>query len=423
MKGRDEGGLETIVHLALAAAAISAAVASFFGLRGAMDGAGAAERAIIPLVVSVAVAVGAWVLWHQLLRLARQPMVPHLRVLLLSLGLSLALVVAAMSAWWIAAAIGGSAALAYHEERHLEAVQKALDEAYEQRMREQKLQPVLSKSAAALRMAAEDERDGLGASGKAGDGVVARSIVAAAADFDELAAGIRAALDRASTQHRDAMERLDAARRRIADLGPQAAQGEIAAATGQVARIVADLQSGYMASIVKQSGVVIGSGGPAASSSQRRALRELDLRLEKHTAEAHAAADRLLEAQRPVRVPAYEPTNAQLAVWNHANVVPGPWIVGIAVDFMPFVMLLVLCLQMAAVEQPQDRRTSEEDADEIGYVVRPGAIEPHRHGRIAHADDAGQPASARHVANDKPTRIGGPNGSRLPDGQEHLAMP
>jgi hypothetical protein len=78
--------------------------------------------------------------------------------------------------------------------------------------------------------------------------------------------------------------------------------------------------------------------------------------LEKHTATAHAAARQVIDARRPVIVPPYEMTNTALAVWNHAYVVPGAWIVGVAVDFLSFVLLLVLSLRVAATEEPADRR-------------------------------------------------------------------
>jgi hypothetical protein len=265
MRDSNQAGLETTIHVALAVAAISAAVASFFGLRGAMSGAGVAEGILIPVVVSFAVGIVTWTLWHQLLLLARRPMASHLRVLLLGLGLSLALAVAAMSAWWIAASVGGQAALTHHQQQHLQALQKALDEAHAQRMREQELVPVLRRAAASLRMEADNERDGQGQSGKAGDGPVARAAAGAASDFDALATRAQDAVEQAGSLHRGAMDRLEAVQRRIAELGPMAVQPEVVGVTGQIAKTVAELQNGHMAPAVEQTGVVIGEGGSSVS--------------------------------------------------------------------------------------------------------------------------------------------------------------
>jgi hypothetical protein len=423
MDDRDPGGLEPTIHVALAAAAVSAGVASYFGLRDAMGGAGAAEGVIVPLVMSVAVAVGAWTLWRQLLLLACRSMVAHRRMLLLSLGLSLALVIAALSSWWIAAAIGGQDALRHHEHEHLQALRHALDDAHRQRLREQELVPVLRRVAAALHMEAENERDGHGESGKPGHGPVARAARDAASDFGDLATRVEDAVDQANRLQRAAAEQMELVQHRIADLGPAAMQAEIVGVTGQVNRVVGELQTGHVAPAVERFGVVIGEGGPGISSEQRDAFRGLNVRLEKHTATAHAAARQLGDAKRAVVVPPYQLTNTALAVWNRAHVVPGACIVGVAVDLLPFVLLLVLSLRVAAAEQPWDgrpavRRGARDTAHRGLRDGRPSALESWLRSTIdgVDADVDGRRPNGQRAADDEDRRAGRLNGNSAPEG-------
>jgi hypothetical protein len=52
----------------------------------------------------------------------------------------------------------------------------------------------------------------------------------------------------------------------------------------------------------------------------------------------------------------YVPTNQGMATWDFASAVPGAWLVGIAIDLLPFLVLLLLMLTHSEARQPYVER-------------------------------------------------------------------
>jgi hypothetical protein len=81
---------------------------------------------------------------------------------------------------------------------------------------------------------------------------------------------------------------------------------------------------------------------------------------ESQTRRLHGAVRKLQAERKPVSNEPYRPISKAMATLDYADSVAGPWILGVGLDFIPFVMLLILLLAFSEAREPyQPRRHFE----------------------------------------------------------------
>jgi hypothetical protein len=339
--------------LAVALAIITAlqGVSMFFGLRDLLP-ARTAEGVVIPLVVGAGVAIGFWFVWHWLLSVVPLTHAPARRALGVLAGAALTLISIGTSSWFIASAVGGSRAVQMHMNEYLSNAGHELGNLNANAAAEQSLTGLVSEIAAGWRGIAEREAKYGTVSGKTGEGPRTSVLRSAASSFEQLQQEINerfAEFGRARAQ-------ADAT---LADLTKLANSPAGATTDGQTrfSALAAGLYQQFAAMerisalpLVEQRGIVLVNETNGAVVTHD----------ESQTKRLHGAVRKLQAERKPVSNEPYRPISKAMATLDYADSVAGPWIMGVGLDVIPFVMLLILLLAFSEAREPyQPRRHFE----------------------------------------------------------------
>ena len=156
------------VRIALALLCVSEGAAVFFGLKDLMPPTGVAASAI-PVITAIVVTGVFYLLWEHLCRVVprarKQPLFG------IALGFVLMIVTIASSAWFIAAAIGGNAAIKVHQDAYVAEVKTQYDLAVSNLALEKQLQTKVGDVTSGFKLKCDEEpKNGLGPNRVPGSG-------------------------------------------------------------------------------------------------------------------------------------------------------------------------------------------------------------------------------------------------------------
>ncbi|MEO1067078.1 MAG: hypothetical protein AAFW47_06850 [Pseudomonadota bacterium] len=184
--------LEMTTKITLAILALASGVYTYLGVRGLLQGTGASVF-FGAVVYSTAVSVGIYAFWSYLIQFA-----PHVRdggtrrVLILSMLIGSAMIVA-MSSWLNAAALAGGAALEQHLANTTEDYQQRLNKAHNNALAAQSLLPDIELASDRFqRLAAEEQVSG-SLTGTSGSGTVVQLLRQMSSQLQGLGEEVRTA--------------------------------------------------------------------------------------------------------------------------------------------------------------------------------------------------------------------------------------
>jgi hypothetical protein len=329
-------GLVALVVLARAlalVASIAASIAVFWGLRGVLAADGGLASWITPAAAAVALATLLGGGWHILMGMV--PRAQGARVpIILGLGIGLTAVAIATSSWWLAAGLGGSTAVRHHHSRIFMETGAAASAILQQAEPEREVVQAVRLAQSTYQGLAEGEIKEGRISGKAGPGRVSRELTDAAQALGQQQTAMLDLIGRRESVVAAARAALQQAQRGSA-AGNEA---EVGAFVGDALAHLAEAQRLSVVDLAGSAGMVqIGSSGLA--------------RLEEATARIAEVARRVRQDRKPIELPVWQPMGRAEAVIVYSDHVALAWVVAVAIDLMP---LLLLGMLLTARRQDED---------------------------------------------------------------------
>jgi hypothetical protein len=310
----------------LALSVTAEAVAVFFGLKDLMPH-GTLAGGVIPIVTAIVVAGAFFTLWDTLCCQVPAFRAPHRRIAGVALGVILMAITIAASSWFIAAAIGGEAALAVHEEAFVVAVQAELDKAAANARAEKAIYTKVIEIEAAWRGETKREARFGTQSGKQGDGPVTMLYAGAADSLLRLAQGLADKNNESESVQRSLLDLIKAMRQ-------APGQAEFIQKATEATALLVKLDGISGVADARNFGIVAVDTRPG----------DLKLQVDNLTEELRRAAKGVEDKRRKVEPVFYAPMRGTLAIIEYPSASPGAWIVGVAVDAIPFLVLILLVL-------------------------------------------------------------------------------
>jgi len=310
----------------LALVVVAEAVAVFFGLRDLME-PGTVAAGAIPIVTAIVVAGAFYIMWDHMCRTVPAFRSPGRRVARIALGSILMLVTIAASSWFIAAAIGGNAATRVHEDAFVTQVQTELEKAQANTKAEKAIYTKVLEIEAAWRGETKREARFGTQSGKQGDGPVTMLYANAADSLVKLAKVLDAKNTESETVQKKTLDL-------IKDMKQARTQQEFVQKATDASSLLARLDGITGVQEAQNFGVV-------AIDTK---LGDLKVQVDALTDELRRTAKGVEEKRKKVEAPFYAPTTGAVAIIEYPSASPGAWIVGVAIDVVPFLVLLLLVL-------------------------------------------------------------------------------
>jgi hypothetical protein len=356
--------LEATSRVTLAVLALASGVYTYLGVR---DLLGPGTTALVAAIIySAAVSVGIYAFWTYLMRV-----MPHMldragRMLLFGCMLLGSVMIIAMSSWLNASALAGAAAQQQHLAATLEAYSRDLDRAYRQALAAQGLVPDLQLAAARFARLAQAERTG-SLTGSAGSGTVVQLLTQMAGQLGGLSQEVAQSADRVRGLFEEGSRRLAAMRELVSGSGPIARRSDAFGVEAQALMgVIASLQQTSVAPAVKRAAEGLASGFIAPEPNGRNAalagrqsamVARVEQAVAAQSTALSAAVDRLLAAP-PIEPARFQPLSQAEAVLRYAGDFLPSWAGAIAIDLMPAVLVLILCVVHAGI-----RRASATETD------------------------------------------------------------
>lgn len=318
-------------------------VSAFFGLRDLLP-EGSVEAMVVPPAAAIVIAVAFWFVWHWLLSVVPLAHDPAKRTMGLMIASLLTLLSIGTTSWFIASAIGGSRAVQAHMNAYIADASRQLGALNANAAAEQSLTGLVSGIAAGWRGLAEAEAKHGSVSGKPGAGPRADSLRRSAEDFEALQASINERFQ----AFEEARAKSDG---QLAEMTKLANSPTASTVEGQTrfaslaARLYQDFSSMDRITalpLIEQRGRI-----QVEEKAGTVAIRD-----EAQTKRLYDAARRIRSERKSVETHVYHPASKAVATLDHAGSVPGAWIVGVAFDVLPLLMLALLMLGFAEAREP-----------------------------------------------------------------------
>jgi hypothetical protein len=320
-------------RIVLALVVVAEAVAVFFGLKDLMQ-PGTLAAGVIPIVTAIVVAGAFYVMWDHMCRSVPTFRSAGRRAAGIFLGAGLMLVTIAASSWFIAAAIGGNAAMRVHEDEYVAQLQTELDKAATNAKIERAIYTKVLEVEAIMRGETKREKVFGTGSGKAGDGPVTMAYANAADSMQKLAKTLN---DKNSESEMAQAKLLDL----IKGMKQTNSQEVFTQKATDAASLLTKLNAITGVQEAQNFGVVIAD--PKAG--------DLKIQVEGLTADLRQTAKAVEDKRTKIDAPFYVPTTGAVAIIEYPSASPGAWIVGCAIDMVPFLVLLLLVLSHAEARE------------------------------------------------------------------------
>ena len=350
--------LEITTRVTLAVLALASGVYTYLGVRELLGGSGPETHAAAG-IYSLAVSVGIYAFWSYMMRLMPHVVDRGARTLLFGCMALGSVMIIAMSSWLNASALAGSAALQQHLAVTLEAYTRDLDKAHRQALAAQGLIPDIQMASARFARLSESERAG-SLTGSAGSGTIVQLLAQMSTQLGGLSQEVSQSAGRARTLFEQGSKHLAAMRELVTAPGAinrrnEAFGVQVQALTG----VIASLQQTTVAPAVNRAAegltssfIAPAAGGrtPDLVERQTAMVGRVESAVGAQSTALAAAAERLLAA------PAVEPARFQSLsqaepVLRYAGDFIPSWAGAIAIDLMPGVLVLMLCVAYAAMRR------------------------------------------------------------------------
>lgn len=349
--------LEITMRVTLAVLALASGVYTYLGVRELLEG-NATVVFFAAVIYSVAVSIGIYAFWSFLMRLMPHVLDQMSRLLLVGAMLLGSLMIIAMSAWLNATALAGAAALEQHLANTLQSYTGDLDRAHRYALSAQSLLPDIQMAQSRFAQLAEGEKTGT-LTGTAGSGTVVQLLSQMSNQLGGLSQTVSQSSERTKALYDQGSKHLAAMRELVSGRGPinqrsDAFGKEAIALLG----VIASLQQTSVAHSVKRAADDLSKGfiAPAAGGRGELADRQTAVvgRVEASVATQSRAlsqaADKIL-ADRPAEPARFQPLSSAEAILRYAGDFIPSWAGAIAIDLMPGVLVLILCIAHASIRR------------------------------------------------------------------------
>jgi hypothetical protein len=414
--------LEITTRVTLSVLALASGVYTYLGVRELLNG-NATVVFFAAVIYSVAVSVGIYAFWTFLLRF-----LPHIRdvtsrsLLFGCMGLG-ALMIIAMSAWLNASALAGAAALQQHLANAVEAYTRDLDKAHSNAIAAQGLLPDIQLAATRFGKLAESEKTGT-LTGTAGSGTVVQLLTQMSNQLTDLAKQVAGSNEKVQKLFDQGSKHLAKMRELVSARGPIAARSDaFGAETMALSAVINSLQQTSVAPAVKRQADNLTNGfiAPTASgrgdlfARQTNVVGKVEESVKEQAKALSAAADKILDEPR-VEPERFQPLSPAEAVLRYAGDFVPSWAGAIAIDLMPAVLVLILCVVQAGIRrenEPQAATSTMTAAELIAALqyareveAASAAIPPATRKKIAQAGkSAEKPAPEKAVKKEPKLKI------------------
>ena len=349
--------LEITTRVTLGVLALASGVYTYLGVRELLNG-NATVVFFAAVIYSVAVSIGIYAFWTYLLRF-----LPHVRdhssrLLVFGCMALGAFMIICMSAWLNASALAGAAAMQQHLSIATQGYTRDLDRAYSNALAAQGLLPDIQMATTRFSKLAESERQG-SLTGTSGSGTVVQLLSQMSTQLDNLSQQVSQSNDKVKKLFEQGGRHLAKMRELVSSRGPVATRSdqfgaEALALTG----VIGALQQTSVAPAVKRAadGLTAGFIAPAAGGRgdlgdrQTSVVGKVEGAVQAQAKALADAADKILD-QPPVEPERFQPLSPAEAVLRYAGDFVPSWAGAIAIDLMPAVLVLVLCVVQAGIRR------------------------------------------------------------------------
>ncbi len=365
--------LEITTRVTLGVLALASGVYTYLGVRELLNG----NPSIVffaAVIYSAAVSVGIYAFWTYLLRFLPHTRDRRGRGLLFGCLLLGAAMIIAMSAWLNASALAGAAAIQQHLATAVQAYTRALDRAHSNALAAQSLVPDIQMASTRFAQLADSERAG-SLTGTAGSGTVVQLLTQMSKQLGNLSQEVVNSADRTRTLFERGGKHLEKMRELVSDKGPIARRSDaFGAETMALTGVIAALQQTSVAPAVKRAadGLAAGFVAPVAggrtldlAERQTQVVGKVEGAVAAQAKALSEAADKILAEPR-VEPERFQPLSPAEAVFRYAGDFVPSWAGAIAIDLMPGVLVLILCVVQAGIRregQPEAGASTMSAAD------------------------------------------------------------
>jgi hypothetical protein len=350
--------LEVTSRVTLGVLALASGVYTYLGVRELLNG-NATVVFFAAVIYSVAVSIGIYAFWSFLMRLLPH-VVDHVgRALLFGAMLLGSLMIIAMSAWLNATALAGAAALEQHLSTTLQSYTRDLDQAHRYALAAQSLLPDIQMASQRFGQLADGEKTG-NLTGTSGSGTVVQLLSQMSNQLNGLSQTVTQSSERTKALYEQGGKHLAKMRELVSSRGPIAARSDgFGSETTTLLGVIASLQQTSVASAVKRAADDLAKGfiAPAAggrnidlADRQSAVVSRVEAAVTAQSQALSAAADKIL-AERPAEPARFVPLSSAEAVLRYAGDFLPSWAGAIAIDLMPGVLVIILCVAHAAIRR------------------------------------------------------------------------
>lgn len=356
--------LEVTTRVTLAVLALASGVYTYLGVRDLLNG-DATVVFFAAIIYSVAVSIGIYAFWTYLMRFMPHVTDNRSRGMLVAAIAFGSVMIVAMSSWLNASALAGSAAVQQHLANTVQNYTRDLDRAHNNALAAQSLLPDIQLASTRFSQLAEAERGG-SLTGTSGSGTVVQLLTQMSRQLGNLSQEVDKSSERVKTLFEQGGKHLEKMRELVSSRGPintrsDAFGGEALSLAG----VIAKLQQTSVAPAVKRAadGLSASFIAPVAGGRGDLAERQSNVvgRVEASVgAQANAlsqAAEKIL-ALPFVTAERFQPLSTAEAVLRYAGDFLPSWAGAIAIDLMPAVLVLILCVVHANIRREGEPQAS-----------------------------------------------------------------
>jgi hypothetical protein len=350
--------LELTARVTLAILALASGVYTYLGVRELLNG-DATVVFFAAVIYSVAVSVGIYAFWTFLMRFMPHVQDNRSRGLLFGCMLLGSLMIIAMSAWLNASALAGAAAIQQHLATAVQSYSRDLDRAHNNVLAAQSLLPDIELASTRFARLADAEKTG-SLTGTAGSGTVVQLLTQMSTQLGTLSGEVKLSAERAKALYEQGGKHLARMRELVSERGPISARSDAFGSEAlSLMGIIASLQQTSVAPAVKRAadGLVSGFIAPAAggrmpdlAERQTQMVGRVEQAVGNQAAALSQAADKILMAV-PVEPSRFQPLSPAEAVLRYAGDFIPSWAGAIAIDLLPAVLVLILCVVHASIRR------------------------------------------------------------------------
>lgn len=352
--------LEITTRVTLGVLALASGVYTYLGVRELLNG-NATVVFFAAVIYSVAVSIGIYAFWTFLLRF-----LPHVRdvssrsLLFGCMGLGSFMIIA-MSAWLNASALAGAAAIQQHLATAVQSYTRDLDKAHSNAIAAQGLLPDIQLAATRFSKLSEAEKSGT-LTGTAGSGTVVQLLSQMSNQLNDLAMQVAASNEKVQKLFDQGSKHLAKMRELTSARGPIATRSDaFGAETMALSAVINSLQQTSVAPAVKRQadGLVNGFIAPTASGAgdlfarQTNVVGKVEESVKQQANALSKAAEKILDEPR-VEPERFQPLSPAEAVLRYAGDFVPSWAGAIAIDLMPAVLVLILCVVHAGIRRENE---------------------------------------------------------------------